>query len=306
MMAAINNSTLAFYNRTQSQTGGLRARAEQLQSQLSTGAKFARSSDDPVAASRLRSLQRFDRLGTIDAGNARSAAENLDLASRALESIGSDIIRARELALFAASDTVGDSERATIAVELAEIRLRIMASANGLDNNGNALLGGENSGRAYEIDPGGAVVYIGSVTSGTIDLGQGQSVVRGITGPEVLSFTSGGVPTDIFAELAALTTALTGGAADPAAAARDALGGLDDALDTLTRAQTVTGSRIAWLDIVQDRQTDQSLTRAQQIADTGGVAIASAVTELQQIINVLEASQAGFIRLAGLTLFDRF
>lgn len=305
-MIAVTNSTQAFYARTQTQMGTLRGRAEDLQQQISTGERLSRSSDDPVAASRLRSLARFDRLGAIDAGNARRAAEDLDLSANALEFIGADIIRARELALWAANQTVGDSERAVIATELGELRLRIMSSANGFDSSGNALLGGENSGRAYAIDASGTVTYTGSASSGIIDLGQGQSVVRGLTGPEVLSFTSGGVPTDIFVQLAALSVALTGGSADPATAARDALAGLDDALDTVTRAQTITGSRIAWLDVVQERQTDQSLTRAQQMADTGGVAIASAITEMQQILSVLEASQAGFARLAGLTLFDRF
>ncbi len=305
-MIGATNSTLAFYDRTRTQMGTLRAQAEDLQQQISTGERLSRSSDDPVAASRLRSLARFDRLGVIDAGNARRAAEDLDLTGNALESIGADIIRARELALFAGSETIGDSERAAVAVELTELRLRIMATANGLDSSGNALLGGENSGRAYATDASGAVSYIGSASSGTLDLGQGQSVVRGLTGPEVLSFTSNGAPTDIFAELAILTAALTGSSTDPAQAARDALTGLDDALDTVTRAQTVTGARIAWLDVVQDRQTDQSLTRAQQMADTGGVEIASAIAQMQQILTVLEASQAGFARLAGLTLFDRF
>lgn len=303
-MTAITNSTLAFYRRASLQMGGLREAAESLQNQLATGQRISRSSEDPVAASRLRSLDRADVLGNIDASNARRASEDLQLTASALEAIGSDIIRARELALWAASDTLGDAERTTIGSELNLLRDRMMANANSLDSSGNALFGGESSGRAYEVGTGGVITYIGTGASGEIELGQGQTITRGLTGPEVLDFTTGGVPTDLFAHIAALSLALQGGSTDPATAARDSLAGLDDALSSLTRAQTVAGSRIAWIDVIQERQTDQSLTRAQQKADTGGVDFAGTVAELQQMLTVLEASQAGFTRLAGISLFD--
>lgn len=303
-MNAITNSTQAFYRRSTLHMSGLRETAEGLQNQLATGQRLVRSSDDPVAASRLRMLARADRLGTIDAGNAKRASDDLQLAASALESIGSDIIRARELALWAASDTVGVSERNAIGSELEQLRLRLMATANSMDTSGNALFGGEASGRAYAVGGGGVISYVGSPASGEIDLGQGQIITRGLTGPEVLNYTSGGVPTDLFAQIATLAAALQGGSADPAGAARDALTGFDDALDSLTRAQTVAGSRIAWIEVIQDRQVDQAQSRATQTADTGGVDFAATVAELQQILTVLEASQAGFARLADLTLFD--
>lgn len=303
-MTGVTNGTLAFYRRSQLQMGNLRSTAESLQNQLSTGERLSRPSDDPVAASQLRMLGRADRLGTIDASNAQRASQDLQLAGAAMEAIGSDIIRARELALWASSDTVGETERLAIGAELDQLRLRLLATANSRDGSGNALFGGETSGAAYALDGSGAISYIGTATSGDIDLGQGQVVARGLTGPEVLSFNSGGAATDVFAHIAALAAALQGGSADPAAAARDAMGGFDDALDALTRSQTVAGSRLAWIDIIQERQISQAQTRATQTADTGGVEFASTVAELQKILTVLEASQAGFARLSNLSLFD--
>lgn len=303
-MNAVTNSTLAFFARSRLQMGGLREQAEALQARLATGERIARSSDDPLAASRLRGLERMQQLGAVDAANAKRASEDLTLAGSSLESVSADIIRVRELAVWAATDTISSTEREAIASEIEGLRLRILDTANALDGGGNALFGGEGSGRAYELDAGGTASYIGTATSGVIDLGQGQSVIRGLTGPEVFEFTNGGAATDVFAFLADFAAALRGGAADPTAAARDAIGGLDEALDTVTRAQTVAGSRVAWLDIVQDRQVDQSFTRSQQIADTGGVDFASTIAELQQLLTVLEASQASFARLSNLNLFN--
>ena len=49
----INLSTGAFYERSTSQIGGLRAQAETLQQQIGTGERLQRSSDDPVAAAKV-------------------------------------------------------------------------------------------------------------------------------------------------------------------------------------------------------------------------------------------------------------
>ncbi len=304
-MSVVSNSTLAFYRRSQAQMSSLRGDAESLQGQLASGERLARSSDDPVAASRLRSLRRVEQLGSINADNAARAAQDLQATDGALEGIADSLIRVRELAVYAGSDTLGQSQREAIAIEIEELRLRIFSISNATDSSGNALFGGEGNGAAYTLDASGTIAYAGTASSGTIDLGEGQSVARGLTGPEVLNFTSAGGPTDVFTELAALSVALRGGAADPAAAARDALGTLDDALGTVTRGQTVVGARADWLDIVQNRQVDQSFARSGEIADTGGVEFSSTIAELQQLLTVLEASQASFSRLSNLSLFNQ-
>lgn len=304
-MSIISNSTLAFYRRSQGQMGSLREQAEGLQVQLASGERLSRSSDDPVAASRLRSLQRAEQLGEMDADNAARASQDLAATDSALESIAESLIRVRELAVYAASDTLGASQREAIAIEIEDLRLHIFSSANATDSSGNALFGGAGSGAAYAQDAAGTISYIGTASSETIELGQSQSVVRGLTGPEVFSLNSPGGPSDTFAQLAALSAALRGGVTDPAAAARDALGTLDDALGSVTRGQTVVGARADWLDIVQDRQVDQSFARSSEIADTGGVEFDTTIAELQQLLTVLEASQASFSRLSNLSLFNQ-
>lgn len=304
-MIATGNSTQAFYGRSQLFMGGLRAEAESLQRQVSTGERLARSSDDPVAASRLRALARSEALGKIDSGKARRVDEDLQLTTNALQSVAEDLIRVRELALWAGSETTGAAEHDAIATEIEQLRERILATANALDSSGRPLFGGTSGTAAYQQDAAGNITYVGTSTPGEIDLGQGQSVIRGFTGPEIFNFTSAGAPADIFGQLAALAVALQGGSADPSAAAQDALAGLDDALASVTRAQTVTGARSAWLEVVQDRQTEQSLVRNQQMADTGGVELTGAIARLQQVLTVLEASQASFARVASLSLFNQ-
>ena len=297
-------STSAFYERATRNIGSLRGRAESLQTALGTGQKLSRSSDDPVAASRLRSLTRADAMAAIDTTNAARAASDLTLTDSALSSFAGHVIRAQELATQAASGLLTGDQRKGIATELAQLGQEIARLANARDSVGHALFGGETAGAAYTFDAAGNPVYAGTASAGEMPLGDGQSVTRGLTGPEFLNFTGSSGATDLFAVIGGLAAALDGGSADPAQAARDALGDLDNGLESINTAQTVVGARLNWIDLIGERRVQTSELRAEEQADVGGTDLASTVSELQQVMTVLEASQASFAKLAGLSLFQ--
>ena len=300
-----SNSNAAFFRRSLNDMRSLRANAERLQQSIGTGERLSRSSDDPVAAAQLRELSRAGRLAEVDTANAARTAEQLTLGADAITDIANELIRARELAIFAASGTASDAQRALVADELDQLRTSLLAAANARGNDGTALFGGETGGAAYAEDASGTVSYIGTSDPGELSIGAELTIRRGVTGPEFLNFTDGaGNQTDVFTFFANLALALRGGAADPAAAARDALGGLDNALDSTGRAQTILGARLAWIDSIQARQVDLAESRAQESSAIGDTDLTTAIAELQQTLTVLEASQAGFVRISSLTLFN--
>lgn len=299
-----NVSTSAFYERAAIDIAALRLRAEKLQTAMSRGERLSRSSDDPVAAARMRSLTRKDSFAAIDTTSVARASAELQLTDSTLGGFADRVIRLRELALQAATGTMTPGQRAGIGAEVEQIQGELFRLANSRDSTGYALFGGETSGQAYVPDVAGNPVYAGTASAGELALGDGQTVTRGLTGPEFLNFSLNGTPTDLFAVTAALAAALGGAAGDPAQAARDALGGLDAGLEAITTAQTVVGTRMNWIDLNLDRQTRLSEMRAGEEAEVGGTDIATAITQLQQMMTVLEASQASFARLASLSLFD--
>lgn len=303
-MTVIATSTSAYFDRSVQDMASLRARAESLQKQLGSGQKLARSSDNPLAASRLRTLARADSLATIDTANAGHAAGDLKLADAALSSFAEYIIRAQELTTQAASGVLSSSQRAGIGTELLQIHGNLVALANTRDTAGHALFGGETAGQAYALNGAGNAVYTGTAAAGELALGDGQSVKRSLTGPEFLNFAASGSPTDLMAVVKSLGDALQGAAADPAQAARDALGSLGEALDAVTTGQTQIGARLAWIDLTTERRTMRSEMNAGEEAEIGGTDMAGTIAELQQVMLVLEASQASFAKLANLSLFD--
>lgn len=304
-MTIFSTSTSAFFERSRTGMTALRMQAEAMQQQLGTGERLAKSSDDPVAASRLRTLVRADRLTRIDTANAQRAAADLTLTDTALSAFADTIARAQELATQAGNDTLTATQRAAIGTELEQIHGHLVSLANARDSSGHALFGGEAAGDAYGLDGSGNAVYMGTGSTGQLSLGDGHSVARGMTGPEFLNFNPGGGATDTFAVIRDLALALGGGSTDPAQSARDALGTLSGALDAVTTSQTVVGTRLAWIDFVTERHQDLGELRASEQADLGGTDIAATVAQLQEAMLVLEASQASFAKLAGLSLFDR-
>lgn len=303
-MTIFSTSTAAFFDRAKADMSGLRAQADALQQQIGTGQRLTVSSDDPVAASRLRALARTDTLSSIDTANANRAGSDLQLADSALSSFSAYITQAQDLAMQAGSDVLSASQRASIATQLDQINQNLVTLANSRDSAGHALFGGQTAGDAYTVDASGNAVYIGTAGSGDLSLGEGQSVTRGVTGPEFLNFTVNGTATDLMATIKALSDALKGGVADPAAAARDASSTLSSALDAVTTSQTVVGSRLAWIDMATQHQTTMSELRASEKSDIGDTDVASTVAQLQQVMTVLQASQASFVKLSGLSLFS--
>ncbi|MBC2665613.1 flagellar biosynthesis protein FlgL [Novosphingobium flavum] len=303
-MTTISTSTSAFYERSVIDMSGLRAEAETLQASLSSGERLTRSSDDPVAASRLRQLQRADANSTIDTANADRATGDLQLTDGALSSLADYVARVKELATQAANGTLTDAQRAGIGQEVASIRENIIQLANGRNSAGGALFGGQSPGDAYAVDASGNASYIGTANAPSLPLGDGQSVTPVLTGPQLFGFAVGGSSTDLMAELKTLSDALQAGGTAAQTAAKDGIDAMNAATDSLTTAQTVVGSRLAWLDLTATRRADLGELRAGEENTVGGTDIASTVARLQQTMTVLEASQASFTKLASLSLFN--
>lgn len=302
-MTTVSTSTSAFYERSMMDLSALRARTEELQSSLSSGQRLTRSSDDPVAASRLRQLQRTDALTMVDTANSQLATTDLQLADGALSSFADYVTRVKELAVQAANGTLTPAQRAGIGGEIAAIRLNVIQLANARDSAGNALFGGQAAGDAYTVNAAGAAQYGGSATAGDLPLGDGQTVTRSLTGPEFLNFAVGGTGTDLMAAMKVLADGLLAGGAGAQQAARDGLDAMDQGLDAITTAQTVVGTRLSWIDVTENRRTNLAEMRATEEADVGGTDIATTVVRLQQTMTVLQASQASFTKLASLSLF---
>lgn len=303
-MGFVTNSSGSFFNRSLAQMADLRAGIERTRSQIATGRRLERGSDDPAAAAQLRSVARRDALSKVEADNAARLGQDLAAGANEVEAVTALLQRARELAVQAASTPTGQDGRQAIAFELEQLTEQLFNRANAVSLTGEPLFAGQSSGAAFTRDAAGNVTYAGTPDSGAVPVAPGTAIERGLPGNAVFEFDLGGAPSSAFAVLSGLTAALQGGAPDPVAAANAALEGIDAALDTTNRAVTILGTRMAWTEQVEQQQGERNIVLAERRSRVGDTDIADAIARLQQSLTALEASQSAFARVSSLTLFD--
>lgn len=296
-------STSAFYDSALASMSTLQAQATALQAQISSGKRLSASSDDPVAAAQLRTFAQTDAISTVDVGDSNAAQASLNLSDNALTSVTNVVQSIQTLAIQASSSTLNDSQRANIGTQITALQQNLIALANSKNPSGNPLFGGETAGPAYSLDTSGNATYVGTASAAQTSLGTGLSVTSGVTGPQVFSFTSGGTATDLLAVVKALGTALQSGSGGQAAA-QTSLTQLSDGLKAVSTAQTLVGTRLAWIDTTNTIRTQVSQQRTDQESNVGSTDITAAVTKLQQTMTALQASQASFVKLSSLSLFS--
>jgi flagellar hook-associated protein 3 FlgL len=297
--------TGAFFDRSTKQMSTLLTQAQTMQTQLSTGNKLSRGSDDPLASAQLRTLARADAMGKVGTANAASAANDLGTVDSTLSAFTDLINQAKTLAQQAANGTASAADRKSIGSVLLQIHDQMVGLANTQDASGNALFGGDTTGAAYTVNASGQAVYTGSGSPKTVALGEGQTVTTSITGPDFLNFSVAGSSTDLLSEVRALGTALSGGAATGAAQAQSALGTFDTALDTVSTQQAIVGARLNWIDTASAQHTALGDQRNLNETAIGGTDLTATIANLQNTMTVLQASQASFAKLASLSLFDK-
>lgn len=303
-MGSITNSAGSFFNRSLAQMADLRSGIERTRSQIATGRKIERGSQDPAAAAQLRSVARREALAMVEGDNAARLGQDLGAAASEVQAVTAVLQRARELAVQAASTPRGADGRRAIAFELEQLGQELFNRSNAVSLTGETLFAGQSTGLAFTRDAAGNVTYIGTPESGAVPVAPGTAIERGLPGSEVFEFDLAGTPSSAFAVLGALTTALQGGAGDPVAAANASIAGIDAALDSANRATTILGTRMAWVEQVETQQADRRVALAERRSRVGDTDIAEAIARLQQSLTALEASQSAFARVSSLTLFD--
>uniref|UniRef100_UPI0035B47844 flagellin n=2 Tax=Sphingomonas TaxID=13687 RepID=UPI0035B47844 len=136
-----------------------------------------------------------------------------------------------------------------------------------------------------------------------IPIADGQTIQATESAKRVFQIGDPVTGTNTLDVLAKLTAALKAGG-DVTAATGEALDKLKTGNEQIATVQASLGVRGARIEMQQALQTTAANDRAALRSDIEDVDITSAITEMQQIMTVLQATQASFTKLSGLSLFD--
>jgi len=178
-------STLTFQTNALAQMEALETAMSQTQSQLSTGKKLQRASDNPAAMAQVNALNAQLSASQQQVSNGNAVTSLLQLEQNALNNATTALQSARDLAVEANNSDLNTTERQGIVAQLQQLQQSLLAAANSRDAGGNYLFGGTASTAPPFVQGGGAVSYVGNDQVNQVQIGPDQSVSVGDAGSSV-------------------------------------------------------------------------------------------------------------------------
>lgn len=297
-------STSQLYDRSSTLMRQLAAKADKLQTQISTDKRIGTASDDPVAFQKLALIKRSGANDGAYGANIKIAQSLLAQSDSTLGSFESQLQKAAELAVQANNDALSPENRRVIGDQLTAIVQDLVGLANTKDVRGQPLFGGASGDTAVAQAQNGSVSFTDIGEPSPIPVGDGVDVHATDSAKRLfgnIPTTNG--PSDVFAIISKLATALTSNTGASAAAA-EAGTDLKTALTQIGAARGSVGARAARLDLETARLTEVATIREGDRSSLEDTDTAAAITELQKTMTVLSATQASFSKLSSLSLFN--
>ena len=267
---------------------------DKAQTQISSGLRVQRASDDPGAALSVLKLGGSLRAVDTHRRNIDAAMSRVSSEETVLDQLGDTLARARELGVSQGSDTASTATRQQTKVEVDKLLEFAVQLGNTRDADGYLFGGYASDQRPFDpADP------LASTVSGTdqhmVEIGPGQQVKSSHNGREVF------LDTGALKALKDLSTAL---GADDADGVRTALGSLQGSFDSVQTLLGETGGRYNQLELTRTRLDSLEQSTSAEKASLQEADMEKTMVELVTRQNSLQAAMLSTSRVLGMTLAD--
>lgn len=293
-------TTSQMFDRLNGQMGSLSVGADRIQTQISTGKKLVNPSDDAVAYLRLTGLKRVDADHNAATTNANLANMVLSQTDTTLGSVETELQRAQELAIAASTGTMNAENRAATAEALESILDQLFVLANTRDARDQPVFGGATGDVAYLRAADGTITAAGTGEPAAIPLSDGATVRASVPGSTVFGAGDDPAVNDMFATIAGLIAELRSGQR----ASQASMDGIAASLTNVGATRASVGARMVRVDMEIARLDELGMAREEMRSSIEDTDVASAITELQKTLTILQATQASFGKLTSTNLFD--
>ena len=262
----------------QSQLTNLTARQSEAARRAMTGRRVNTPSSDPVAAVELTKLEgRLQRVNSYR-DSIRLTRGDAAIAENALAEAQSLFVRARELAVQGANETLNAGDRNQLSSIVASLRDQLVSIANTRGASGYLFAGSQTDAPAF--DPDGT--FLGDNYEHRVEVGPGVVTTINVSGEN--AFTSaGGI--DTFQVLTDLAQALENNDTDAITAT---LSQLDTASEQIVRTQSSAGLLINRLDTADQSLEQSEISLRSRKGEMGDADAFETISELTAVNTALE------------------
>ena len=301
-------STHLLFDRASTQMSSVQSNLTQTQAQLAQGKQIINASDAPNQAATIQRMKSILSRQESYQSSLNTVKARLQGEDSTLQSVSELLIRAKEVAVQGANDTLNMGDRKALANEMQSLRDQMLSLANTRDSNGNFLFAGSRVKQpAFAETANGSPVYMGDQTRMNVRVGDQQNIPINRTGTDsfvpVTRVDKDGatVGVSFFQVMDNLIAGLnTANGSD----IRRGAGELDNLQQGLSLAHAQVGTNLNMVDQQTSIIEDTTLNLKSTLSSIEDLDYASAITKMNQQMLSLEAAQASFAKVSQLNLFN--
>jgi flagellar hook-associated protein 3 FlgL len=269
------------------------------QSQLSSGLRLQKPSDDPTGMGRALNLE--SSLASLDqyARNNLRAGSSLNLQEQTLASTAESVQRLRELALQGGSPGNDANERRLLAEEVEAQINTLLSLVNTRDENGEYIFAGSRTDQPpFVRNATEDVLYQGSQVAKELALSEG-TIIK-IRDPGDALFIE--EPGSVFVAAKELRELLTGNSNNITSGIENVLERLGKSQETLDAQRAVIGARLNQAEMADEINAGLKFQLQTVLSQTRDVDYLEVISRFNQQVTALEAVQKTFISVSELSL----
>jgi len=269
--------------------------------QMSTGERLTKLSDDPMASIQLLNLGREGSAINQYKSNIANVKTALSSQEVHLDSVNDSIKRMNELVLWGANGTLTDDDREGIVTELESLRASVVSSFNAQDEEGRYLFSGTQTDTPALSNTAGTYTIDGNNDKRVVTVAKGVSMEANMTVQEILDFGGTNLLNDLEAVIAEFKA--------PTAAFRttveSTLNAIEKTSANVLGAMTELGGRHNNLDLMDSAHSENKLFVDKVTSDLSALDYGEASVRLKNYMAALQATQASYVKINDLSLFNR-
>ncbi|WP_318519068.1 flagellar hook-associated protein FlgL [Photobacterium leiognathi] len=270
--------------------------------QMSTGQRLLKLSDNPIDSINLLNLERENSAINQYQDNINNVKTALSSQEVHLMAASDTLKDMRDTLLLASNGAISDADRESYANKLVSLRDAFMSSFNVQDEEGNYLFSGTQSDvPAITPQPAGGYIFEGNSDKRVVTVAKGVTMEANFASQEMLDL--GG--NNILNQIDAAITELQAPTANLNNTLQATLNTLDITHDNVLAAVTDIGGRHNNLDLMETSHGDNKLFVEAVTNDLEALDYGEASVRLNNYMAALQATQASYMKINDLSLFNR-
>lgn len=270
--------------------------------QMSTGNRLTKLSDDPMASIKLLNLERENSAIGQYKSNIANLKTTLSAQETHLDSVNESLKSVRDLVLWGANGSLTDEDRSGMVTELKSYRDAIQSSFNAQDEEGHYLFSGTQTDKPSVSNASGVYQVDGNSDKRVVTIAKGVTMESNMTAKDILELSSGD---NMLNQLDALIAEFEKPSPNFRAEVDASLAAIDDTSANVLGAITEIGGRHNNLDLMDGAHGENKLFVDKVTKDLSALDYGEASVRLSNYMAALQATQASYVKINALNLFDR-